>query len=177
MAEPQPPAAAGEAAGDGAAGSAAAAAAEEGAGGGGEEDGFIDAGDVAYTPYRPAKVRLSEVQMESVIYAGQQFSKPHLKNGERAGFMIGDGAGVGKGRQLAGIIMDAWMQGHKRHVWFSISPDLLHDTKRDLKDIKPGRKNRPKVYNLSDLDYDENLTVGDGVIFSTYKSLTLYNKS
>ena len=50
-----------------------------------------------------------------------------------AGFMIGDGAGVGKGRQLAGIILDAWMQGHKRHVWFSISPGVVNDTKRDLK--------------------------------------------
>ncbi|CAN0211171.1 unnamed protein product, partial [Ectocarpus sp. 4 AP-2014] len=135
--------------------------------------------DVTYQSHLPPSSleQLSEVQMESVIYAGQQFSKPHLKNGERAGFMIGDGAGVGKGRQLAGIIMDAWMQGHKRHIWFSISPDLLHDTKRDLKDIKPGKKNRPKVYNLSDLAYDENLSVGDGVIFCTYKSLTLFNES
>ena len=47
--------------------------------------------------------------------------------------MIADGAGVGKGRQLAGIIPDAWMQGHKGRVWFSISPDLVNDTKRDLK--------------------------------------------
>lgn len=50
-----------------------------------------------------------------------------------AGFMIGDGAGVGKGRQLAGIILDAWMQGHKRHVWLSISPDLRGDSERDLR--------------------------------------------
>lgn len=49
------------------------------------------------------------------------------------GFMIGDGAGVGKGRQLAGIILDAWMQGHKRHVWLSISPDLCGDSERDLR--------------------------------------------
>lgn len=47
--------------------------------------------------------------------------------------MIGDGAGVGKGRQLAGIIVDAWEQGHRRSVWLSISPDLEHDARRDLK--------------------------------------------
>ncbi|CAM9717560.1 unnamed protein product [Scytosiphon promiscuus] len=140
--------------------------------------------DVTYETHLPPSCleQLSEVQMESVIYAGQQFARPFLPSLERRGFMIGDGAGVGKGRQLAGIVMDAWMQGHRRHIWFSISPDLLHDTARDLKDIKPGRANRPKVYNLSDCKYEDVLTtnngevVGDGVVFSTYKSLTMFNK-
>ena len=50
--------------------------------------------------------------------------------------MIGDGAGVGKGRQLAGIILDAWMQGHKRHLWLSISPDLCGDSERDLRCVR-----------------------------------------
>ena len=30
--------------------------------------------------------------------------------GYRYGFLLGDGAGVGKGRQLAGIIAENWVQ-------------------------------------------------------------------
>ena len=45
---------------------------------------------------------------------------------------MGDGAGVGKGRQLAAMVLDAFEQGKKRHVWISVSGDLLHDSKRDL---------------------------------------------
>ena len=30
--------------------------------------------------------------------------------GYRYGFLLGDGAGVGKGRQLAGIIAENWIQ-------------------------------------------------------------------
>ena len=53
----------------------------------------------------------------------------------RAGFFIGDGAGVGKGRQLAGIIFENWLAGRKKHVWISTSNDLRLDAARDLKDI------------------------------------------
>ena len=45
--------------------------------------------------------KLSKLQLEGVRYA----CKKHLEilsSGERAGFFIGDGAGVGKGRQIAG---------------------------------------------------------------------------
>jgi len=38
-----------------------------------------------------------------------------------AGFFIGDGAGVGKGRQIAGIILDNYARGRRRAVWLSTS--------------------------------------------------------
>ena len=52
-----------------------------------------------------------------------------------AGFFIGDGAGVGKGRQIAGIIMDNFARGRRRAVWVSTSSDLHHDAERDLEDL------------------------------------------
>ncbi len=52
-----------------------------------------------------------------------------------AGFFIGDGAGVGKGRQIAGIIMDNYARGRRRAVWVSTSSDLHHDAERDLQDL------------------------------------------
>ena len=45
----------------------------------------------------------------------------------RAGFFIGDGAGVGKGRTIAGIIYENYKRGRKKHVWVSVSTDLVVD--------------------------------------------------
>lgn len=38
----------------------------------------------------------------------------HLPTGARAGFFIGDGAGVGKGRTVAGLIWENWQQGRHK---------------------------------------------------------------
>ena len=40
-----------------------------------------------------------------------------MASGERAGFLIGDGAGVGKGRTIAGIILENFLQGRKKAIW------------------------------------------------------------
>lgn len=40
-----------------------------------------------------------------------------LQNGQRAGFLIGDGAGVGKGRTVAGIILENFLKGRKKALW------------------------------------------------------------
>ena len=47
----------------------------------------------------------------------------------------GDGAGVGKGRTIAGIIYENWLRGRKRSLWVSVSSDLKFDSERDLSDI------------------------------------------
>lgn len=52
-----------------------------------------------------------------------------------AGFFLGDGAGVGKGRQIAGIVMDNYARGRRRAIWVSTSSDLHHDAERDLQDL------------------------------------------
>lgn len=39
-----------------------------------------------------------------------------------AGFFIGDGAGVGKGRQVCGIIIDNIARGRAKHVWCALQP-------------------------------------------------------
>ena len=47
---------------------------------------------------------LSDAQFESVVYATMKFNSPPLAGGKRPGFFLGDGAGVGKGRQIAALI-------------------------------------------------------------------------
>uniref|UniRef100_A0A672U5F4 Protein strawberry notch homolog 1 n=1 Tax=Strigops habroptila TaxID=2489341 RepID=A0A672U5F4_STRHB len=100
---------------------------------------------------------LSALQLEAITYAAQQH-ETFLPNGDRAGFLIGDGAGVGKGRTIAGIIYENYLLGRKRAVWFSVSNDLKYDAERDLRDI--GAKNI-LVHSLNK----------KGVIFATYSSL------
>lgn len=36
---------------------------------------------------------------------------------------------------MAALILENWLAGRKRHVWFSVSPDLYHDARRDLDDL------------------------------------------
>ncbi len=48
----------------------------------------------------------------------------------RRGFFLGDGTGCGKGRQVAGIIMDNWLQGRRKAVWLSKSDKLIEDAQR-----------------------------------------------
>lgn len=48
---------------------------------------------------------------------------------------LGDGAGVGKGRTIAGIIFENYLRGRKKAIWISVSNDLKYDAERDLRDI------------------------------------------
>uniref|UniRef100_A0A8D0A8Q1 Protein strawberry notch homolog 1 n=1 Tax=Sander lucioperca TaxID=283035 RepID=A0A8D0A8Q1_SANLU len=103
---------------------------------------------------------LSALQLEAITYAAQQH-ETFLPSGDRAAYLIGDGAGVGKGRTIAGIIYENYLLGRKRSLWFSVSNDLKYDAERDLKDI--GAKNI-QVHSLNKVRYK-------GVIFATYSSL------
>uniref|UniRef100_A0A6Q2XMS9 Protein strawberry notch homolog 1 n=1 Tax=Esox lucius TaxID=8010 RepID=A0A6Q2XMS9_ESOLU len=115
---------------------------------------------------------LSALQLEAITYAAQQH-ETFLPNKDRASYLIGDGAGVGKGRTIAGIIYENYLLGRKRALWFSVSNDLKYDAERDLKDI--GAKNI-QVHSLNKFKYGKisskhNGSVKKGVIFATYSSL------
>lgn len=115
---------------------------------------------------------LSALQLEAVTYACQRH-EIILPSKDRAGFLIGDGAGVGKGRTLAGIIYENYLLGRKRALWLSVSNDLKVDAERDLSDIGAGRI---EVHALNKFKYakissKENGSVKKGVIFATYSSL------
>ena len=81
---------------------------------------------------------LSALQLESITYSCQKH-ETMLASGEKAGYLIGDGAGVGKGRTVAGIIYENYLMGRKRALWLSVSNDLRVDAERDLRDIGAGK--------------------------------------
>ncbi|XP_052870851.1 protein strawberry notch [Anopheles cruzii] len=132
--------------------------------------------DVYYQLSIPAETinggLLSALQLESITYACQAHAHL-LPDGSRAGFLVGDGAGVGKGRTIAGIIYENYMKGRKKSLWISVSNDLRYDAVRDLLDI--GAK-KIEVHALNKLKYAKiNSTLNNnckkGVIFSTYSAL------
>lgn len=114
---------------------------------------------------------LSCLQIETIIYASQRHLQK-LQNGTRAGFFVGDGAGVGKGRTAAGLIWENWHHGRRKSLWISVGSDLKFDARRDLDDV--GAK-CIEVHAMNKLPYtkldSKAVGVREGVIFLTYSSL------
>lgn len=115
---------------------------------------------------------LSALQLEAITYACQAHEHM-LEDGSRAGFLVGDGAGVGKGRTIAGIINENYLRGRKRALWISVSNDLKYDAQRDLRDI--GATKIP-VHALNKFKYAKinsvaNGNVKKGIVFSTYSAM------
>ncbi|KAK7243900.1 hypothetical protein RIF29_38713 [Crotalaria pallida] len=114
---------------------------------------------------------LSCLQIETLVYACQRHLQ-HLPDGARAGFFIGDGAGVGKGRTIAGLIWENWHHGRRKALWISVGSDLKFDARRDLDDIGA---TCVKVHALNKLPYSKldskSVGVKEGVVFLTYSSL------
>lgn len=109
---------------------------------------------------------LSKVQLEAVVYACQRHQKRLADGKTCAGFFVGDGAGVGKGRTIAGIIYENYLHGRRKALWISVSADLHVDAQRDLDDIGAPLN----VFNIAKLPY-RRIEEDEGVLFSTYSSL------
>ncbi|MDO9640899.1 MAG: strawberry notch family protein [Pseudotabrizicola sp.] len=144
-----------------------------------------------YRPMLPADIcqRLSDAQLETVIYAGEAHSD-HLAGSWtvdetldtvgaaadgvagsvrfRRGFMLGDGTGAGKGRQSAGIILDNWLRGRRKAVWISKSDKLIEDAQRDWSALG---QERLLVTPLSRFAQGRQITLSEGILFTTYATL------
>ena len=86
----------------------------------------------------------------------------------RRGWMLGDGTGCGKGRQVAAVILDRWLRGTRRALWLSASDKLLEDARRDWAalggaeaDVVPLGKIRPA----------DPIPHRQGILFATYAAL------
>ena len=128
---------------------------------------------------------LSDAQLETLVYAGSAFARDlpgrfapmdsgcglePSDHGEayRLGYFLGDGTGAGKGRQVAGIILDQWLRGNRRHLWISKNESLLEDARRDWSalgglalDVQP----------LSQWTLGAPIGLDCGILFVTYPTL------
>ncbi len=109
--------------------------------------------------------KLSAIQMEAVAVAGMQ-NDIILPGGYRAAALIGDGTGVGKGREGAGILLDNWNKGRRRLVWVSKSKALMEATRRDL-DALGAHELAKNLLDLGKLKGDATIQ-HEGVVFTTY---------
>ena len=124
-----------------------------------------------YRPYLPKELietgKISEIQLERIIYAGQAHTQFLPGSAARAGISIGDGTGVGKTTTLLGIILDNWFRGVKRTVWFSVKTDLIKAVKDEMQRLGI---NIP-IQLVNDYKPEEEITLARGIIFCTYQSL------
>ena len=92
-------------------------------------------------------------------------------------YLLLDGTGVGKGRQIAGIILENVIRNKLvKHVWISASANLMYDALRDLTDLNFEEHCcgiKIPCFNISKLK--PNVLINDeynkGILFSTYMSL------
>ena len=146
-----------------------------------------------YRPHMPGDLveagLLSDAQLESVIYAGEAHAgfltgtwsvdetcdivtaAPDSAEGAvrfRRGWFLGDGTGAGKGRQVAGIILDNWLKGRRRALWISKSDKLLEDAQRDWSALG---QERLLVTPLSRFRQGTPIKLREGILFTTYATL------
>ncbi|MDX8449379.1 strawberry notch family protein [Mesorhizobium captivum] len=145
----------------------------------------------SYRPRLPQNILdlLSDAQLETVIYAGEAHSEflagawtvddtfdvvgaaPEDAQDAvrfRQGFFVGDGTGVGKGRESAAIILDHWMKGRRKAVWISKSDKLIEDAQRDWSALG---MERLLITPLSRFPQGKPITLPEGVLFTTYATL------
>ena len=86
----------------------------------------------------------------------------------RRGWMLGDGTGCGKGRQVAAIVLDQWLRGRRRALWLSHSDKLIEDARRDWTAIG-GRAE--DIVPISKFRQGAPIPHTEAILFATYATL------
>jgi hypothetical protein len=88
--------------------------------------------------------------------------------GFRRGWFLGDDAGAGKNRQVAGILLDNWLKGRRRALWVSKSDKLIEDAQRDWSALG---QERLLITPLGRFRQGTPIRLDQGILFATYATL------
>uniref|UniRef100_A0A7N5JM64 Strawberry notch homolog 2 n=1 Tax=Ailuropoda melanoleuca TaxID=9646 RepID=A0A7N5JM64_AILME len=127
--------------------------------------------DITYTLALPASDTgvLSALQLEAITYACQQHEVV-LPSGQRAGFLIGDGAGVGKGRTVAGIILENYLRGRKKSLCSTKMGKAVLDLQNKLPLARVVYASATGASEPRNMIYMSRLGIwGDGTPFRTFE--------
>ena len=86
----------------------------------------------------------------------------------RRGWMLGDGTGVGKGREAAAIILDNWIKGRRKALWLSQSDKLVEDARRDWASVGGAAH---QIVPISKFRQGTRIALPEGILFATYATL------
>lgn len=132
----------------------------------------VEPPDPIYQHHLPQEVvaegRISDLQLEDVIYAGQA-TEAILPDGSRKGHWNGDGTGIGKGREIYAFILDHLQQGRCRHVHISASHQLVADAERDRDAVGVPLP----IIHQARLTAVDPVGVDGGIFFTTYTMLSM----
>ena len=106
-----------------------------------------------------------EVDTSLVTQEGETLSEPVRF---RRGWMLGDGTGCGKGREVAGIILDNRLRGRKKALWLSQSDKLVEDARRDWTALGGLESD---VIPLGNFRQGMEIPLDAGILFATYATL------
>jgi len=106
-----------------------------------------------------------DIDTSFVTQDGETLSEPVRF---RRGWMLGDGTGCGKGRQVAAIILDNRLRGRKRALWLSQSDKLLEDARRDWTALGGLESD---VIPLGNFRQGMEILLEEGILFATYATL------
>lgn len=141
------------------------------------ESAAMAAVDLPSPKYQPKLLKsaiesgaFSDAQIEQIIYAGQAQNEMLAGAVFRKGYMVGDGTGVGKGREIAGVLWDNWNNGRKKALWITEKPTLFKDAHRDLKDVG-WLQGAEKLFALGQKKVGRMIEVPEGIMFATYALL------
>jgi hypothetical protein len=111
---------------------------------------------------RPSEALYEDYTLQSIRIPGAQ------AHPTRRGWFLGDSTGCGKGRQVAGIILDNWLKGRRRAFWISKSEALIEQARRDWSALG---QERLLIQPLARFRQGTPIRLDEGILFVTYATL------
>lgn len=132
----------------------------------------VEPPDVIYRHCLPSEIiaegRISDLQLEDVIYAGQATSVLLPDGSTRKGHWNGDGTGIGKGREIYAFIYNELEQGRRKHVHISASHQLHADAERDRDAVGVPLP----IVHQAKFSPTHAIVPDSGILFTTYTMLS-----